>query len=469
MPNGVLRKRIDPIEREQPMPTHPPSFLSSRRKPIAACVAVLFALASPLAKAVTFVTNCNDGGIGSLRAAVSAADEGGTVDMRQLTTASPGCSKSTITLTTGDIPVHRDSVTILGPGENFVVTGKKEPHRLFTHDGVGTFEIDDLTLNKGYAVGTGADARGGCVSSTGSVTLKHVTAAFCYAYATSGDALGGAVFTSNTLSLHYSAFIANQVGAASGGARGGAIRTFGSFYAYSSTIKGNIAGSAAHPRGFAGGMEVGSATKCLLSHTTVSGNTAYNGNGGMRWVCSNARFVDSTISGNVAQTGGGGYIRSGDIGLYNSTIAFNYSVNPAHGLSMLVSGSKAAILQGMLIANNTYGAAKTPDDFASVNVIGSNNLIFAPASSVPADTIAGQCARLLPLADNGGPTQTHALHANSPAVDKGINPLALTSDQRGAPFVRESGPPGQTALPDIGAYELDRSDAIFDDRFEACF
>ena len=62
------------------MPTNPQSLLSSRRKPIAACVALLFALASPLAKAVTFVTNCNDSGVGSLREAVGAAEEGGSVD-----------------------------------------------------------------------------------------------------------------------------------------------------------------------------------------------------------------------------------------------------------------------------------------------------------------------------------------------------------------------------------------------------
>src|SRR5690606_708942 len=53
-----------------------------------------------------------------------------------------------------------------------------------------------------------------------------------------------------------------------------------------------------------------------------------------------------------------------------------------------------------------------------------------------------------PLAFNGGPTQTHALLAGSPAIDKGSNPAALTTDQRGAPFVRVSGPQA-----DIGAYE----------------
>jgi hypothetical protein len=61
---------------------------------------------------------------------------------------------------------------------------------------------------------------------------------------------------------------------------------------------------------------------------------------------------------------------------------------------------------------------------------------------------------LAPLADNGGPTPTHALLPGSPAIgagDPGFTPGlsgALEFDQRGAPFTRLSG-----ARIDIGAYE----------------
>jgi hypothetical protein len=51
----------------------------------------------------------------------------------------------------------------------------------------------------------------------------------------------------------------------------------------------------------------------------------------------------------------------------------------------------------------------------------------------------------LVLSDNGGPTQTHALLAGSPAIDAGAS--CPTSDQRGAPR-----PQGGAC--DIGAYEL---------------
>jgi hypothetical protein len=59
-----------------------------------------------------------------------------------------------------------------------------------------------------------------------------------------------------------------------------------------------------------------------------------------------------------------------------------------------------------------------------------------------------------PLADNGGPTQTHALPAGSPAVDKGAS-FGATTDQRGSPRpsnFADIDNPGNGS--DIGAFEL---------------
>jgi len=53
------------------------------------------------------------------------------------------------------------------------------------------------------------------------------------------------------------------------------------------------------------------------------------------------------------------------------------------------------------------------------------------------------------LANNGGPTQTLALLAGSPAIDTGSNPAALTTDQRGTGFPRTLG-----AGTDVGAFEF---------------
>jgi hypothetical protein len=63
---------------------------------------------------------------------------------------------------------------------------------------------------------------------------------------------------------------------------------------------------------------------------------------------------------------------------------------------------------------------------------------------------------LAPLADNGGPTQTHALLIGSPALDKGSNALAPSvNDQRGPAFARilDSADADATATIDVGALE----------------
>ena len=68
------------------------------------------------------------------------------------------------------------------------------------------------------------------------------------------------------------------------------------------------------------------------------------------------------------------------------------------------------------------------------------------------------------LADNGGPTQTHALLANSPAINSG-DPSAAAGvndvpfhDQRQAPFIRV-----YAGRIDMGAYELQPIDRIAGD------
>lgn len=68
-----------------------------------------------------------------------------------------------------------------------------------------------------------------------------------------------------------------------------------------------------------------------------------------------------------------------------------------------------------------------------------------------------------PLADNGGPTQTHALLPGSPAIDIGFNIGGEEFDQRGEPFSRVSG--GRI---DMGAFEFQSGagDANRDGRFD---
>ena len=106
-------------------------------------------------------------------------------------------------------------------------------------------------------------------------------------------------------------------------------------------------------------------------------------------------------------------------------------------------------IESSIIADNVAGARTNDISGDGTTVTGSNNLVTAAAANValPGNTLQSD-PRLWPLADYGGVTHTMALRVGSPAVDAGINPLSLASDQRGAGFARVLG-----AAADIGAFE----------------
>ena len=87
-----------------------------------------------------FVSSCaDDGGPDTLRAAVSSAASGDTVDLTQLTCA-------TITLISGQIEVHVDDLTIDGPGAGALAIDGNYNGRVFHHDGVGTLALSATSL-----------------------------------------------------------------------------------------------------------------------------------------------------------------------------------------------------------------------------------------------------------------------------------------------------------------------------------
>src|SRR5690606_32889881 len=105
--------------------------------------------------------------------------------------------------------------------------------------------------------------------------------------------------------------------------------------------------------------------------------------------------------------------------------------------------------------------AGTPDDlFGSFsgdhNLIGTGGLVGGTANK-QGTTVTPLNPLLGPLANNGGPTPTHALLAGSPAIDAGRNISGATHDQRGAPFLRTIDDPNIANVndaTDIGAFEL---------------
>jgi CSLREA domain-containing protein len=125
-------------------------------------------------------------------------------------------------------------------------------------------------------------------------------------------------------------------------------------------------------------------------------------------------------------------------------------------------------ISGSIVAGNTAGGSgadlvKDPQSTLTVNysLIGTGITPTAGGNNVVTDA-----PQLGPLSNNGGPTQTHALLAGSPAIDAGdpsivFNPAEF--DQRGAPFVRVfDGDDAGGAQIDIGDYERQTLDpALF--------
>ena len=423
------------------------SFIEGQgtRWPRARTVAVALATAMAALSAPKFasahieaVTNCDDAGAGSLRDAVGAAASGDTIDMTALACA-------TITLTSGAIVVSQEALTIKGAGADLLTIDAGFHDRVFAHTGTGTLAVEYATLRRGYYL-SDTNASGACVFSSGNVLLVGAAVEDCFLDGF-GDtvARGGGVYANGDLILVSSRLTGSTVASSAspiGNSRAGAAVARGTFVMKYSTVSGNRAVTISGHNSGPGALQTYGDVS--ISTSTISGNygkffsaMALEGSG-------TATITNSTISGNSTAFMATVYTQI-PLKVSNSTIAFNHVGQGA----ALYADVGPLELQSTIISGNVKGSATPADLDGETGVVatGANNLIVASAIAVPADTIT-DCARLLPLDANGGPTATHALRTDSPAIEQGNNALNLDFDQRGA--ARVSG-----ALPDIGAYEWD--------------
>ena len=174
--------------------------------------------------------------------------------------------------------------------------------------------------------------------------------------------------------------------------------------------------------------------------------------------------INSTISGNASDLQGGGlYSRhKGGFAFTNATVTDNTAPTGAGIADQGDASPYPLVLDSSIVAGNHLPDGSGSTEITTLHVIGgSHNLVGSANATLPGDTLGGD-PLLGALADNGGPTRTHALLAGSPAIDSGSNPLALAADQRGEGFAREYG-----TAPDIGAFERQPlPDRIFGDGFD---
>jgi len=208
-----------------------------------------------------------------------------------------------------------------------------------------------------------------------------------------------------------------------------------------------------------------------IENSTISGNTANFSDGGVY----NSRRSDagrsltitnSTISGNRADRGGGGILNSEyskNCFMYYGSLYCSYGITLTLNRS-LIAGNQATV--GPEMENLGAVNANNFNLFGSNGNAGVSGFAPGPTDIVPAPGMA--IAQILgPLTFNGGPTQTHALVAGSPAIDAGdpggcrdSQGALLTTDQRGLARHVDGNNDGTVSC-DIGAVELNRLDFPF--------
>jgi len=341
--------------------------------------------------------------------------------------------------------IANQRVEITGAGSATTIIDGNLRDRLFNVAVGRNATLRGLTLRNGRRT-TLAPQIGGAITNDGVLTVDS-----CVIESNAATGNGGGIYNrSNLLTITDSVLRANS------GGLGGAICSFGAVRVLRSTISSNDGG--------AGGGGIFSATDALVRDSLVSGNHATYGGGIYAFV--RAFVVNTTVSGNYALIDGGGIRGGGITGLYNSTVVDNDADHDhdenggtGGGVHALAGGGARFIVVNSLIARNTIFDSPIADDCnGTLEAYGMNLFTTLTGCDNPNFLAIGgiAAASIGPLQDNGGPTPTHAISADSTATN-GTNPalgcvdefgVALRTDQRGAP--RTAG-----ARCDVGAFEFD--------------
>jgi len=337
---------------------------------------------------------------------------------------------------------------------NSTITGNSSA----THGG-GIRASGDVTLIDSTVSQNTSANHGGGIQAGGEVVLMNSKVI----ENTTSDGDGGGIHAlGDSVTLYNSTIRANETNDVPSGVRegdGGGIFAAVDVTLVESTVNGNISTY----RG--GGIKAGDFTTTsgavTLTRSTISGNSSDDVGGGIYTFSSEVMLTDSTVSGNTALISGGGiYTRYGGVMLTGSTITANVtehssglgggiyvrnsSVNPAFDVyNSIVAGNSANSAPDLLhdpgtTLNINYSLIGDTTDSGIVPTTGVANLLDI-------DPLIG------PLADNGGPTQTHALLPGSPVLNSGdpsIPFLATEFDQRGVGYSRVA-----FDRIDMGAYE----------------
>jgi CSLREA domain-containing protein len=213
----------------------------------------------------------------------------------------------------------------------------------------------------------------------------------------------------------------------------------GQLFLYDAIVRDNVAAE----RG--GGIV--NAGNLSVFNSTLTGNRANVGGAIATQANSNTGIVQSTLSANTATSAGGGVATAGSLQLQRATLANNTA---AQGGGLFVEGNieiaPSTLMQSTLFDGNSSACG----GFTSNRTPWAGNLSDDTTCAFASDQGRnGTDSGILGLTNNGGPTDTHALPAGSPAINAGdpnfCAPGGGSQDQRHAPV---------TDACDIGAFEF---------------
>lgn len=375
------------------------------RKSLVACIALGLAASVPAATAAVLpVTSCaDDGSPGTLRGVIATAASGDTVDLAALDCAA-------IHLTSGEIGIPVDNLTIAGPGRDALAIDAAGASRVFLHNGAGTLELHGVTISGGRIVGS----HGGCISAeNGGVRLVDGRVTGCVVEGSVDQAFypwGGAIFAVGDITLERSTASNNMVTSdIASSLLGGALATwrvgedFGDITLIDSVVSGNSVVSNDTGMGDAegGGVATGSGGKVTVLDSRLEGNSVQSAaydpyfaslTAGGAISAFDLHVERSTISGNSVvsvdarfNTGGGGIVVTGAADIIDSTIDSNTSNVLAGGLmhNGAIEGVSHLDIVNSTFANNQAGVAFGAIMVSTVTTIRNSTIAFNSASGVP--------------------------------------------------------------------------------------
>jgi len=353
------------------------------------------------------VTNLNDSGPGSLREAFNTVLSGGSILF------DPNLAGETIALIGGPLTTGNQFTVDAVDAPGIALSGGFADRILILDPGANV-TARHLVITEGFGY-----QLGGAIINNGELTLDHVTVSNNTMTTDAGDFWqgGGGIYNGDGATLN---LIDSTVSDNTSGFTGGGIYSF-----FNSMTN--------------------------IERSTVSNNTALDVGGGMRTL-GNVTIDNSTISGNVSTAwhGGAAFSTEGIVNVSNSTVTANSAPSGSAGGFFLGTFGPAPAtlnLQNTVVASNgDFGCFLAPFGAGAVAINSLGNSVYTDATCNPvgSDQLVGD-AGLAPLADNGGPTQTHALLPGSAAISGADNAVCPVTDQRGV--VRDP-------ACDVGAFEL---------------